>query len=195
MLASVSDVTMRPNRAAASPAGSLAPLRMTRMFARKLLFHSVADFAAASASPPASRARRSASAASQAISGAPKTSDGRPFFRGPLVAVDGLLDVRLQGFDHVRRKPAAQRADHFLRDQFPRAKGGMRAVDPIQRVWIVRDPPVPLEALGGYARAQRATVEQPLGEPSIVAIQKCPRVGAERVNLQETRRVHDFAPG
>ena len=54
-------------------------------------------------------------------------------------------------------------------------------------MWVLCDPPVPFEALGRNARAKCAAVEQPLGEPRIVAIQEGARVGAEGVDLQKTR--------
>ena len=76
---------MRPNRAETSPPGRAVLRRIASMFFRHSPRHFRAAAPAAVALPPASRARRAASPASQRISGFPNSSRGRLSGSAPLL--------------------------------------------------------------------------------------------------------------
>ena len=112
----------------------------------------------------------------------------------PAVAVHALLESLFNDVDDflVRIAAIAQRACNPARNNIAGANRLRYIGNVMQRELVFRYPPVPLEALGGYARAHRAAVRHSFGEAAVVAVQQRCRIGVQRVDLKKSWGSHCF---
>ena len=101
-----------------------------------------------------------------------------------LVAINGLLEDRFQGFDDIFRIVFLERPDHPLRHQFARPVGSFGAINIVQSVRVMLGgTPMALKTLRGNTGSLAAAVRQAFGQARIVTVQQCGGVGMQAVDL------------
>ena len=103
----------------------------------------------------------------------------------------GSVDADVEGFLHRSQHFVAdailafERRNHLALDDVAGPDGRRAARDVVDGEFVLGGAPVTLEALGRDPGPDGPAKGHPLGQPAVVPVQQCRRVGVQGVDLQE----------
>ena len=103
-----------------------------------------------------------------------------------LVSVHSGLERRRNRLDDLRIATIFLKwLNHAARHRVSGSNAGLGTVDPLQRVFTVSHPPVPLQTLRRNPRANFPAISDALGQTGVVAVQQYGRVAVQAVDLKK----------